>query len=253
MATAPWPCRRRPAAGRSSAAAGGSRRLPLHRGGVQPGAPRSESAAGPGVLAGPARAVRRRHVAARVALRHGPVPGPLSRGGDGACRPHGAGCRREMVPRGLLLVAHRAAEGPLRLGLLRRLAGLCQAQRHLRLRHRRLLDALDQALHGRGHRRLRGLSAKARRAVQQRHPAVGDLERAQHLLLAGPRELYATLLAKSYAAIKETDPAGPGAGPLDGRDRLQLHRADAGPEAPFDVLTIHPYRRTSTTGRSSAT
>jgi hypothetical protein len=58
----------------------------------------------------------------------------------------------------------------------------------------------------------------------------------------GPKDMYAELLAKSYAAIKEVDPDAQVLGlSTAGIDRkfitrmLELH-------APFDILTIHPYR-----------
>lgn len=58
----------------------------------------------------------------------------------------------------------------------------------------------------------------------------------------GPKDLYAELLSRSYAAIKEIDPEaqvlGLSTAGIDGKfiDRmLEL-------KAPFDILTIHPYR-----------
>jgi hypothetical protein len=60
----------------------------------------------------------------------------------------------------------------------------------------------------------------------------------------GPKDLYAEMLKKSYAAVKEEDPSaqvlGISTAGIDGPfiDRmLQLG-------APFDILTIHPYRKT---------
>ena len=253
--TAASRCRRSPATRGRGAPAGRSCRMPIHRGRVQPGPPRPESAAGPGVLAGPARRIGRQHAAAGVALRHGHVPGPLSTGaGDGAGGTHGTRRGREMVPRGFRLVAHRAAEGPVRVGLLRRPAGLRQTQRHLRLRHRRLLDALDQAVHRRGHQRLRAVPAEARRAVQERHPSVGNLERAEHLLLAGPEGPLRDAADQELCGDQGDRPGGRGAGPLHGRDRLPVHRANAGPEGPVrraDDPSL-PHGRW-TTRRSSAT
>jgi len=59
----------------------------------------------------------------------------------------------------------------------------------------------------------------------------------------GPRQMYAELLKKAYVAIKKADPdaqvLGCSTAGLDRnfiRQMIQL-------EAPFDVLTIHPYRR----------
>jgi len=58
----------------------------------------------------------------------------------------------------------------------------------------------------------------------------------------GPKELYATLLTKSYAAIKETDPTAEVLGlSTAGIDYRFIERMLAR-KAPFDVLTIHPYR-----------
>jgi len=58
----------------------------------------------------------------------------------------------------------------------------------------------------------------------------------------GPKELYATLLTKSYAAIKETDAKAEVLGlSTAGVDYRFIERMLA-LKAPFDVLTIHPYR-----------
>jgi hypothetical protein len=58
----------------------------------------------------------------------------------------------------------------------------------------------------------------------------------------GPKELYATLLTKSYAAIKETDPKAEVLGlSTAGIDYSFIEKMLAR-KAPFDVLTIHPYR-----------
>ncbi len=58
----------------------------------------------------------------------------------------------------------------------------------------------------------------------------------------GPKELYPVLVKKCYAAIKATDPeATVLAVSTAGIDRKFIQRVvDAG--APFDVLTVHPYR-----------
>ncbi|MFI5379232.1 MAG: beta-galactosidase [Tepidisphaerales bacterium] len=58
----------------------------------------------------------------------------------------------------------------------------------------------------------------------------------------GPKELYAELLKKSYAAIKEVDPSAQVLGiSTAGIDRNFIDKMlKLG--APFDVLTIHPYR-----------
>lgn len=59
----------------------------------------------------------------------------------------------------------------------------------------------------------------------------------------GPKELYATLLTKSYKAIKEVDPSAQVLGiSTAGIDYNFIARMLAR-EAPFDVLTIHPYRK----------
>jgi Beta-galactosidase len=58
----------------------------------------------------------------------------------------------------------------------------------------------------------------------------------------GPKDLYAQLLTKSYAAIKETDPAAQVLGlSTAGIDQKFISRM-LELKAPFDVLTIHPYR-----------
>jgi hypothetical protein len=58
----------------------------------------------------------------------------------------------------------------------------------------------------------------------------------------GPREMYATLLKRSYAALKEADPEAQvlglsTAGIDNGYIKWMMELG-----APFDVLTIHPYR-----------
>ena len=58
----------------------------------------------------------------------------------------------------------------------------------------------------------------------------------------GPKDLYAQLLTKSYAAIKETDPAAQVLGlSTAGIDQKFISRM-LELKAPFDILTIHPYR-----------
>lgn len=58
----------------------------------------------------------------------------------------------------------------------------------------------------------------------------------------GPRDLYADLLARSYAAIKEVDPDAQVLGlSTAGIDRKFISRM-LELKAPFDILTIHPYR-----------
>ncbi len=61
---------------------------------------------------------------------------------------------------------------------------------------------------------------------------------------SGPKELYPKLLAKAYAAIKEADPTATVLGcSTAGIDMAFIKRCvDA--KAPFDVLTVHPYRGT---------
>jgi hypothetical protein len=60
----------------------------------------------------------------------------------------------------------------------------------------------------------------------------------------GPEELYATLLTKSYAAVKEVDPTAEVLGlSTAGIDYGFIERMLA-KQTPFDILTIHPYRRT---------
>jgi hypothetical protein len=58
----------------------------------------------------------------------------------------------------------------------------------------------------------------------------------------GPKDLYAQLLTRSYAAIKETDPAAQVLGlSTAGIDEKFISRM-LELKAPFDILTIHPYR-----------
>jgi hypothetical protein len=58
----------------------------------------------------------------------------------------------------------------------------------------------------------------------------------------GPKELYATLLTKSYAAIKEIDPAAQVLGLSTAGIDFGFIEQMLARKAPFDVLTIHPYR-----------
>lgn len=59
----------------------------------------------------------------------------------------------------------------------------------------------------------------------------------------GPKEMYAELLRRSYAAVKEADPAAQVLGMLtSGIDYNFIARTMA-LDAPFDILTIHPYRK----------
>jgi hypothetical protein len=58
----------------------------------------------------------------------------------------------------------------------------------------------------------------------------------------GPKELYATLLTKSYAAIKEIDPKAEVLGLSTAGIDEQFIKQMLALKAPFDVLTIHPYR-----------
>ncbi len=58
----------------------------------------------------------------------------------------------------------------------------------------------------------------------------------------GPRELYATLLTRSYAAIKETDPKAEVLGLSTAGIDYRFIEQMLALKAPFDVLTIHPYR-----------
>jgi hypothetical protein len=58
----------------------------------------------------------------------------------------------------------------------------------------------------------------------------------------GPRDMYAELLTKSYAAIKEIDPEAQVLGlSTAGIDYKYIDRM-LELKAPFDILTIHPYR-----------
>ncbi len=60
----------------------------------------------------------------------------------------------------------------------------------------------------------------------------------------GPRDLYASFLTRSYAVVKDADPRAEVLGlSTAGIDYAYIARMLAF-EAPFDVLTIHPYRKT---------
>lgn len=59
----------------------------------------------------------------------------------------------------------------------------------------------------------------------------------------GPKELYATLLKKCYAAIKEVDPSAQVLGLSTAGIDTRFIKDMLARQAPFDVLTIHPYRR----------
>jgi hypothetical protein len=59
----------------------------------------------------------------------------------------------------------------------------------------------------------------------------------------GPRELYATLLIKSYAAIKEVDPTAQVLGLSTAGIDYKFIEQMLAKQTPFDILTIHPYRR----------
>jgi hypothetical protein len=59
----------------------------------------------------------------------------------------------------------------------------------------------------------------------------------------GPRELYATLLHKSYAAVKEIDPSAQVLGLSTAGIDTRFIKDMLGRKALFDILTIHPYRR----------
>jgi hypothetical protein len=58
----------------------------------------------------------------------------------------------------------------------------------------------------------------------------------------GPKDLYAELLTKSYAAIKEIAPAAQVLGLSTAGIDLKFIRRMLELQAPFDILTIHPYR-----------
>ncbi len=60
----------------------------------------------------------------------------------------------------------------------------------------------------------------------------------------GPRELYATLLTKSHAAIKEVDPEAQVLGLSTAGIDYQFISQMLALKTPFDILTIHPYRQT---------
>jgi hypothetical protein len=60
----------------------------------------------------------------------------------------------------------------------------------------------------------------------------------------GPKDLYAELLKKSYAAIKAIDPDAEVLGLSTAGIDFDYIRHVIELQAPFDILTIHPYRRT---------
>jgi hypothetical protein len=59
----------------------------------------------------------------------------------------------------------------------------------------------------------------------------------------GPKDLYADLLKKSYAAVKAIDPDAEVLGLSTAGIDFNYIRRMLELEAPFDILTIHPYRR----------
>jgi hypothetical protein len=59
----------------------------------------------------------------------------------------------------------------------------------------------------------------------------------------GPKELYAELLKRSYAAIKELDPQAEVLGLSTAGIDYKFMDQMLALQAPFDILTIHPYRR----------
>ncbi len=59
----------------------------------------------------------------------------------------------------------------------------------------------------------------------------------------GPRELYASLLIKSYAAAKKTDPEAEILGLSTAGIDYNFIQQMLAKKTPFDVLTIHPYRK----------
>ncbi len=58
----------------------------------------------------------------------------------------------------------------------------------------------------------------------------------------GPKELYAELLTKSYGAIKEVDPQAQVLGLSTSGINFKFIDQMLAKQAPFDVLTVHPYR-----------
>ena len=60
----------------------------------------------------------------------------------------------------------------------------------------------------------------------------------------GPKPLYATLLTKSYAAVHQIDPSAQVLGLSTAGIDFRFIDDMLARKAPFDVLTIHPYRRT---------
>lgn len=59
----------------------------------------------------------------------------------------------------------------------------------------------------------------------------------------GPKEMYAELLKRSYAAIKELDPKAEVLGLSTAGIDYKFMDQMLALQAPFDILTIHPYRR----------
>ena len=59
----------------------------------------------------------------------------------------------------------------------------------------------------------------------------------------GPRAMYATLLKRAYAAVKEEDPTAQVLGLSTAGIDFNFIGQTLAREAPFDILTIHPYRQ----------
>jgi hypothetical protein len=59
----------------------------------------------------------------------------------------------------------------------------------------------------------------------------------------GPKDLYAELLTRSYRAIKETDPKAEVLGISTAGIDFKFIEQMLAKQTPFDVLTIHPYRK----------
>jgi hypothetical protein len=59
----------------------------------------------------------------------------------------------------------------------------------------------------------------------------------------GPKELYATLLIKSYTAVKEADPTAEVLGLSTAGIDYEFIKQMLAKQTPFDILTIHPYRK----------
>ena len=151
-----------------------------------------------------------------------------------------------MVARGLLLGSHRAPARGVTIPLLRQPRGHRPAARH---QHLRAADRTGGRASSRTRPRGSTPTAAGRAVVVDRYrddvQPLGDLERAEHLLLAGPEgPVRGAAQAAPTPRSRKVDPDALVLGcSTAGIDRKFIRRMlDLG--APFDILTIHPYRTT---------